>query len=88
MSDKTHAHQGRRIVTVKELAAMPGYSVFTESAIRHQIFHAEPRVGSKGIVVESNGLAECGAIIRVNRKVLIDLDRYDVWLDTHRVGGA
>lgn len=86
MSDKVQALQGRRLVTVKELAVLPGYSVFSESAIRHQVFAAEPRIASNGDVMPGNGLAECGAILRVNRKVLIDLDRYDAWLDAHRVG--
>lgn len=86
MSDKAHEHHGRRLATVKELAATPGYNVFSESAIRHQIFNSEPRIASNGEVLAGNGLAEFGAILRVNRKVLIDLDRYDTWLDAHRVG--
>tara|TARA_Y100000031_G_C8198441_1_gene374969 strand:+ start:1233 stop:1370 length:138 start_codon:yes stop_codon:yes gene_type:complete len=39
---------------------------------------------SGGESIPGNGLAEERAIIRVGRKVLIDLDAFDRWLDDHR----
>lgn len=38
--------------------------------------------GSIVAVSDSNGLAEAGAIIRIGRKVLIDLDAFEAWLDS------
>ena len=75
----------RRLVTVKQLPKTPGYEWNTEPATRHQVFESKSRVDSKGRVIPGNGLEEVGAIIRIGRKILIDLDRYDAWLDRHRV---
>ena len=52
---------------------------FTESGIRNYIFKAQPRQSTKG-VIPGNGLLECGAIIRVGRKVLIDRDKFLFWV--------
>lgn len=73
---------GRRLVTVKDLPDVPGYSVFSQAALRHLIFKAEPRVVSQGKIISGNGLNR--AIIRIGRRVLIDLDAFDAWLDGHR----
>ncbi len=73
-----------RIVRVKDLPQMPGYQWISEGAVRHLIFKATPRKNSKGESVVTNGLFECGALIRIGRKVLIDLDRFDLWVSQHR----
>lgn len=75
-----------RTVTVKELPMLPGYGWLTEAALRHLIFKALPRKNSKGEALPTNGLSEAGAIIRLGRKVLIDLDRFDQWVSQHRQG--
>lgn len=77
----------RRLRTVKQVVADPDYAWLSASALRHLIFNAKPRIASNGDVMPGNGLAECGAIFRVNRKLLIDLDRFGAWLGAHRVGG-
>ena len=74
--------RGRRWITVKKLPNEPGYGCFTEPALRHLIFNAQGRVNSKGEVIPGNGLSQ--AIIRVGRRVYIDLDRFDGWVDAHR----
>ncbi len=74
-----------RIVTVKQLPRIPGYGWITDPGLRHQLFNSKSRVDSRGGVIPGNGLEEAGAIIRIGRKLLIDLDRYDSWLDRHRV---
>lgn len=74
-----------QIVTIKQLSKMEGYAGFTEPALRHLIFESKPRLGSKGRTIPGNGLEDAGAIIRVGRRVLIDLDRFDAWLDSHRI---
>ncbi len=52
---------------------------FTEAALRNLIFKAEPRHCSSG-EIPGNGLVECGAIIRLGRKVLIDEGRFLGWI--------
>ncbi len=39
-------------------------------------------LGSGGAIVPGNGLAS--AIVRIGRKVLIDLNAFDVWVESHR----
>lgn len=73
-----------RFVTVKDLSAR--HSWLTEQAVRHLIFKATPRKNSKGEKIPTNGLYECGAIIRLGRKVLIDVARFDEWVEKHRQG--
>ena len=69
------------LVTVKQLASHPRYEWLTESALRHHIYGVDPTVNSKGDVVEGNGLDK--AIIRLGRKVLIDIDEFDRWVKSH-----
>lgn len=73
-----------RFTTVKKLPFIAGYEWISESALRHLIFKATPRTSSKGEAIPTNGLVECGAIIRVGRKVLIDLDKFDEWVERGR----
>ena len=75
----------RRLATIGNFANLPRYQgVFSVAAIRHLVFQSKPRFDSKGNIIPGNGLAEAGAILRVGRRVLIDLDRFDEWLDAHR----
>ena len=46
---------------------------FPEGGLRWQIFNEE-----------QNGLKGAGAIIRVGRKVLINVDRYFAWIDSQQ----
>lgn len=52
---------------------------FTAAALRNIIFKAEPRHTSRG-EIPGNGLIECGAVLRLGRKVLIDEGRFYGWL--------
>jgi len=70
----------RRVATVAQVAA--AYPVFTQAALRDLIFKAADRFNSRGDRIPGNGLAEAGAILRVGRKVLIDLDAFEAWLDS------
>lgn len=55
------------------------HPAFTAPALRNLIFRAESRQCSKG-TIPGNGLLECGAILRVGRKVLIDEERFFAWV--------
>lgn len=73
-----------RIATVVAMASMPEYRFMTASALRQLIFKAGATLNARGQRIPGNGLAEAGAIIRVGRRVYIDLDRFDKWLLAQR----
>ena len=61
-------------------------NVITESSLRHHVHNAEDRYNSLGEIIPGNGLAP--AIIRIGRKLLIDLDVFDHWVESHRVSSV
>ena len=67
------------LFTVEQFAVRQ--PAFTEAALRNMIFKAESRHCSKG-EIPGNGLLECGAIIRLGRKVLIDEALFVDWVRT------
>lgn len=60
--------------TVQQFAAD---SPFSESQVRWWIFQAE-----------QNGLAKAGAIKRIGRRVYIDPDAFDRWIDAQQGASA
>ncbi len=82
MDTKKLETRDRRWVTVKKLSSEPGHECFTEPVLRHLIFNSQDRESSTGKVMPGNGLGS--AITRVGRRVYIDLDRFDRWVDSHR----
>lgn len=78
-----HLQPRRRLATVKQAsAAFDG--LFSEQALRDLIFKAEDRFNFRGDRIRGNGLAEHGAIVRLGRRVLLDLDGFESWLDSHK----
>lgn len=73
----------RRLFPVKQVPNQPGYEWATENSLRHWIFEAEDRVAASGYEIAGNGFAS--AIIRIGRKILIDLDQLDAWVEVHRL---
>lgn len=60
-------HIEKRLATVKKIPTLyPG--AFTESSIRWLVFNEK-----------QNGFCKC--IRRIGRKVLIDLDSFETWID-------
>ena len=53
---------------------------FTESSLRNMIFKADERQSTNGVIA-GNGLKECGAIVRVGRKVLINETKFYAWIE-------
>ncbi len=74
----------RRCARVRDIPNLLGYEWTTESFLRHAIFNSKDRTGSAGTIIPGNGLAP--AIVRLGRRVLIDLDRFDAWIESHREG--
>jgi hypothetical protein len=85
MQENQKFEAGPRLATVREIPKIPGYQWCTQPALRHLLFEAEDRVSSCGEKIPGNGLTEIGAIIRIGRKILIDLDKFDSWVELHRV---
>ena len=52
---------------------------FSPAALRNLIFKARPRESSIG-EIPGNGLAECGAILRLGRRVLLDELKFLDWV--------
>jgi hypothetical protein len=72
-----------KFVSVRQLVESGQYPWLTISALRHLIFRADPYYNSAGEKFGGNGLAP--AIIRVGRRVLIDVERFDAWIISHQV---
>ena len=73
------------LYTVEQFAA--AQPAFTPAALRNLIFKAEPRYSSKGKIA-GNGLIECGAVIRIGRKVLISAPRFIEWVSNQQARGV
>ncbi len=69
---------------VKEFVTLPEFAFLTESSIRHLLFNSRTRYSTSGETVLGNGLAESGAIIRVGRRILIDVHKFREWLISQR----
>lgn len=84
MNSQDNSGHGMRLATVNNLPKVIGYDWLSVPALRHLIFNSQERLNSKGEVIPGNGLDQ--SIMRIGRKVLIDLDAFDAWLETHRCG--
>lgn len=65
----------KRLSTVKNLPSLYPDAGFTESSIRWLLFNAK-----------ENGFSCC--VVRVGRKILIDLTRFEEWLDIQAAEGV
>ena len=68
-------NQTKRLSTVRNLPALYPDAGFTQNSIRWLIFNAD-----------ENGFSHC--VVRLGRKVLIDLARFEEWLDNQAAEGA
>jgi hypothetical protein len=55
------------------------YPEFSRASLRNLIFKAETRESSMGSI-PGNGLLECGAIVRLGRRVLINEAKFLAWV--------
>ena len=82
--DAVHSYFPQTLFTVDQFAN--AQQIFTSPALRNLIFKAEARKTWKG-EIPGNGLIECGAIMRVGRKVLIDGEKFLNWVRQQNNGG-
>jgi hypothetical protein len=61
---------------------------FTPPALRDIRFKSADRINSRGEIIKGNGSAAAGVWVSIGRKVLIDLDAFDRWIESHKTGGA
>jgi len=69
MNEETSTSSASNLVTVKQLSELS--PAFTESSLRSLIFNSR-----------TNGLE--AAIVRIGRRVLIDLEEFNQWLGQQR----
>ena len=80
----TPSHASKRFQTFKERAET---GPFTEAALRDQKFKAFDRKNSRGEIIRGNGSGPAGVWVQIGTKVIIDTERHDVWIASHRVQG-
>lgn len=71
----------KRLATINQAAKQ---YPFTPAALRDLKFRAFDRTNSRGETIKGNGTGAAGVWLQVGRKVLLDCDRFDAWLDSHR----
>ena len=71
----------RRIATIEQAAQI---LPFTPAALRDLKFSSRDRFNSRGDRITGNGSAAAGVWLQVGRKVLVDIDAFENWLDSHK----
>lgn len=71
-----------RYLTIAQCAAV---RPFTAAALRDLKFKAHDRKNSRGEVIAGNGTGPAGVWLQIGSKVLVDLEAFDAWLDSHRL---
>jgi len=77
------AHVGvNRFATIEQAALLR--PAFTAAALRDIRFKSADRLNSRGETIPGNGSAAAGVWVSLGRKVLIDLDALDRWIESHK----
>ncbi len=76
----------RGCVTIRQCAELR--PAFTEAALRDIRFKAFDRKNSRGDVIEGNGSGKAGVWVRIGKKILVDLEAFDAWVKSHKMGGG
>lgn len=71
-----------RFATIEQAALLR--PAFTTAALRDIRFKAADRLNSRGETIPGNGSAAAGVWVSIGRKVLIDLDALDRWIESHK----
>jgi hypothetical protein len=79
----TDSGNKKRIFPVKDVLKQDGYDWLTESMLRHLLFKSDSYI-KDGEIIKGNGLKESGAVIRIGRKILIDLNYFDEWINSQK----
>lgn len=74
-------NRAKRLATIPQAATQYPFSA---AAFRDLKFRAHDRTNSRGETIRGNGTGAAGVWLQIGRKVLVDLDALDAWLDSHR----
>lgn len=75
-----------RFATIPQAAQLR--PAFTSPSLRDLKFKSADRFNSRGDSIPGNGTAAAGVWVQVGRKVLVDLDAFDRWLESRKRGAA
>ncbi len=75
----------RRFITINECANL---RPFSPASMRDLKFKAHDRKNSRGDIIKGNGTGAAGVWVQIGRKVVIDLEAFDKWIDSHKRGAA
>lgn len=78
MQQNTSQVATRELLTVRQFSER--FPAWTEPGVRNLILNSESRLNSRGEKVPGNGLAEAGAVVRVGRKVVVDVGAFFDWI--------
>ena len=68
----------RDLFTVPQFADR--HRAWTQPSLRNLILNSADRLNSRGERIAGNGLTEAGAIVRLGRRVLIDEQKFFIWI--------
>lgn len=71
-----------RHLTIEQVARVR--PAWTPAALRDLKFKAFDRSNSRGERIAGNGTGAAGVWIQIGRRVLVDLDAFDRWVESHR----
>lgn len=71
-----------RYATINQAAKL--HPAFTPSAFRDIRFKSADRINSRGEIIKGNGSDDFGVWVSIGRKILIDLDAFDRWIESHK----
>lgn len=75
----------RRYATIRECAKL---RPFSPAALRDMKFKAHDRKNSRGEIIKGNGTGPAGVWVQIGAKVLIDLEAFDRWIESHKMVAA
>lgn len=80
--EEGNKRQPLKVVPLTQVPEVSGYEWLTPSMLRHWVFQSRGKMAADGTIVGGNGFEFC--LLRIGRKILIDLDRFDEWISEHR----
>lgn len=72
-----------RFATINQAAELR--PAFTPAALRDVKFKAHDRKNSRGETIKGNGTGPAGVWVQIGAKVLIDLEAFDRWIESHKL---
>lgn len=71
-----------RHLTIEHVAQVR--PAWTPAALRDLKFRAFDRMNSRGDLIAGNGTGRAGVWIQIGRRVLVDIEAFDRWVESHR----